>query len=102
MPKLGRFFSSDMTVLAEVAAAVPAVVMSFIIHGLITSGEGLLLGQKDLSFLGKAYACFFVGVPYFMLRVKKAALSGVSNVGLRSLWTVYLGYQIVRCAMWIA
>jgi len=102
MPKLGRFFSSDPTVLAEVASAVPVLIGVFSVHGVICASEGLMLGQKDLGFLGKAYACFFFGVPFFMLRVKKAALSGVSNIGLSSVWTVFCGYQIVRVTMWVA
>jgi len=102
MPKLGRFFSSDPTVLAEVASAVPALVGIFLLHGVICGGEGLMLGQKDLGFLGKAYASFFFAVPYCMLRVKKAALSGVPNIGLSSVWRVFLGYQIVRVIMFLA
>jgi len=101
LPKLGNFFSSDPTVLAEVASAVPPLLGSCSVLGLICAGEGLLLGQKDLSFLGKAFACYFFAVPYFMLRVKKAALSGVSNIGLSSVWTVFFAYQIVRATMWI-
>jgi len=40
MPKLGKFFSSDVSVLAEVASAVPALVGIFSVHGLICAGEG--------------------------------------------------------------
>jgi len=102
MPKLSSFFSADPTVLAEVASVVPVLIGIFSIHGLICAGEGVMLGQKDLGFLGKAYAGFFVGVPYFMLRVKKAALSGAPNIGLSSVWTVFFAYQIVRVSLWLA
>merc|ERR1719491_2601721 len=101
MTKLGKFFSSDASVLAEVATAVPMMVGIFSVHGLIMAGEGLLLGQKDLGFLGKAYALYFFVVPYFMLRVKKAALSGAADIGLKSVWKVYLAYQLVRSTLWI-
>jgi len=37
-----------------------------------------------------------------MLRVKKAALSGAANVGLSSVWRVFLAYQIVRATIWTA
>lgn len=102
MPKLGKFFSADASVLAEVATVVPMLVGIFIGHGVICAGEGLLLGQKDLGFLGKSYAVYFFAVPYFMLRVKKAALSGVADIGLKSLWKVFLAYQVVRISLWIA
>jgi len=102
MTKLGKFFSSDASVLAEVATAVPMMVGIFSVHGFICAGEGLLLGQKDLGFLGKAYALYFFVVPYFMLRVKKAALSGAANIGLKSVWKVFLAYQLVRITLWIA
>lgn len=61
---------------------------------------GVILGQKDLNFLGKSYASFFFIVPYFMLRVKKAALQGVQDAGLTSLWSVFLAYNVVRAVMW--
>jgi len=101
LPLLGKFFTSDVTVLAEMTTAVPALIGTFCIHGVICAGEGLLLGQKDLGFLGKMYASYFFVVPYFMLRVKKAALSGATNVGLSSVWTVFMAYQFARCTLWV-
>lgn len=101
MPKLGNFFSSDLGVLAEIATVIPALMGVFSVHGIICAQEGLLLGQKDLSFLGKAYASFFFIVPFFMLRVKKAALSGAANIGLRSVWQVFFVYQLVRMTFWV-
>ncbi len=62
----------------------------------------MLLGQKDLGFLGKAYAAFFVGVPYFMLRVKKLASAGLKSVDLTSVWQVFLAYQVVRMTMFVS
>ena len=74
----------------------------FSVHGILCSAEGLLLGQKDLGFLGKMYGAFFAIVPYFMLRVKRAALGGAANVGLTSVWQVFLAYQMVRAVAWVA
>jgi len=54
--------------------------------------------SKDLKYLGSAYGAFFVAVPFFMLRVKRAALSGAKNIKLSSVWTVFIGYQMVRFA----
>jgi len=100
MPLLCKFFTADVSVLAEVFSAVPTMVLIFIVHGVICAAEGVLLGQKDLGFLGKAYASYFFAVPYFMLRVKKAALSGAANVGLKSVWKVFMLYQFFRASLW--
>ena len=62
---------------------------------------GLLLGQKDLSFLARAYAAFFVAVPYCMLRVKKAALSSENLMSISSVWRIFLFYQLTRGSIWI-
>jgi len=101
MPLLCRFFTSDVSVLAEVSSAVSTMVLIFIVHGVICAAEGVLLGQKDLGFLGKAYASYFFAVPYFMLRVKKAALSGAANIGLNSVWKVFMLYQFFRASLWM-
>ena len=58
------------------------------------------MGQVDLGFLGKAYSAFFVGVPYFMLRLKKFALAGAKDVGLSSCWEIFFYYQFVRLSFW--
>jgi hypothetical protein len=39
------------------------------------------LGQRDLKFLERMYAVYFVVVPYLILRVKAAAKAG-ADVGL--------------------
>jgi Na+-driven multidrug efflux pump len=101
IPFLSRFFTSDPAVVALVNMVAPWLTGVFAVHGLICASEGLLLGQKDLGFLGSMYTAFFAVVPYFMLRVKSAALSGASNVNLTSVWRVFLGYQLFRCFAWI-
>jgi len=47
------------------------------------------------------YASFFVVVPYVMLGVKKKARAGCKAVGLTSVWTVFIGYQLARCGFWL-
>lgn len=101
VPFIGGAFTSDPTVLATVNKVAPILAAIFSVHGVICAGEGLLLGQKDLGFLGKAYAAFFAAVPYFMLRIKKAALAGSQLADLASLWRVFLSYQVVRIGMWL-
>jgi Na+-driven multidrug efflux pump len=102
LPLLSSFFTPDAFVSSLVNTVIPLLVVFFAIHGLMCSAEGLLLGQKDLAFLGRMYALFFVVVPYFMMKVKDSALSGNTSVGLTSVWTVFVSYQVVRVASWVA
>jgi len=101
IPLLSGFFTSDPAVISLVNSVVPLLLVFFATHGFVCGTEGLLLGQKDLGFLGKMYAAFFAAVPFLMLRVKRAALSGSKSVGLTSVWNVFIGYQVFRCAAWL-
>lgn len=60
-----------------------------------------LLGQKDLSFLSNSFTVFFFVVPYILLRLKSAALRGVQDIGLSTVWGVFAVYQSVRCILWL-
>ena len=100
IPFISGFFTSDPVVVSMVNGISPLLMGVLLLHSYVCVGEGLLLGQKDLAFLGKMYAGFFVAVPYFMLWVKKAALSG-AEASIASVWKVFFGYQIVRSAAWI-
>jgi hypothetical protein len=62
--------------------------------------KGILLGQRDLKFLERMYAVYFIAVPYRMLQVKKADRTGF-DVGLNSVWNIFLGYQLFRMAAWV-
>jgi len=102
VPILSKYFTTDPLVIAQVNSVVPLLSAIFAIHGVICAGEGLLLGQKDLGYLGKAYGAYFFAVPFFMLRLKNMALSGIKVVNLSSLWEVFFVYQIVRAVVWVA
>jgi len=102
IPLLSRFFTSDPAVISLVNSVVPLLLVFFGVHGFVCGTEGMLLGQKDLGYLGKMYAAFFAIVPYVMLKVKKRALAGTHAVGLTSVWSVFIGYQICRCGLWLA
>ena len=102
IPFLNPVFTSDTTVMALVNSVVPLLLVIFSTLGIFTSSEGMLLGQKDLGFLGKSYGMFFCIVPYFMLRLKRMALSGERVVTLRSVWSIFACYQIFRTIMWTA
>jgi len=101
IPLLSGFFTSDQAVINLVNSVVPLLLVFFGVHGFVCGAEGMLLGQKDLGYLGKMYASFFAAVPYIMLGVKKKALAGSKSAGLTSVWTVFIGYQLVRCGLWL-
>jgi len=102
LPFLSGFFTSDPAVASLVNSVVPLLVAFFSMHGVLCAAEGVILGQKDLGFLGKMYGFYFFAVPFFMLRVKRAALAGVAVINLSSVWTVFLGYQIFRSIAWVS
>lgn len=66
------------------------------------ASEGILLGQKDLNFVGSMYGSFFFAVPFFMLRVKKAAIAGLPGISLTTVWTIFVFYQAVRVSSFVA
>jgi len=101
IPFLSGMFTSDPAVTKLVNSVVPLLLGFFGVHGIVCSTEGVLLGRKDLNFLGKMYGAYFAAVPYMMLRVKKAALTGSRAVDLASVWQVFLGYQLFRCVAWL-
>mmetsp|Transcript_6918 Transcript_6918/g.15836 ORF Transcript_6918/g.15836 Transcript_6918/m.15836 type:complete len:600 (-) Transcript_6918:68-1867(-) len=101
IPLMSRYFTSDPLVISLVNKVVPSMAGIFALHGILLATEGVLLGQKDLGFLGKMYASFFIAVPAMMLRVKKAALGGSRAVDVTSVWNVFLGYQAFRFSAWV-
>ena len=101
IPLMSGFFTADPAVIALVNAVAPILLIFFSVHGVLCGSEGLLLGQKDLGYLGKMYAVAFAAVPYFMLRLKRVALAGTRAVDLTSVWTLFLGYQMARLVAWV-
>ena len=104
IPFLSGFFTTDTNVISLVNMVVPYLVGFFAVHGYVCGVEGLLLGQKDLGFLGKMYAGFFFIVPALMLQVKRAALIATDGamINLTSVWKVMVGYQLFRSVVWSA
>ena len=102
IPLLSGFFTADPMVSALVNLVTPLLLGFFSVHGICMGVEGLLLGQKDLGFLGGMYGGFFFAIPFLMMRVKRAVLSGASNIDLTSVWKIFLGYQMFRSAVWVA
>ncbi|GMI29194.1 hypothetical protein TeGR_g9173, partial [Tetraparma gracilis] len=58
---------------------VPAIATTFLGHGVVCAGEGILLGATDLKFLSWFYGAFFVVMPTAMLQIKWKVLRGVSQ-----------------------
>jgi len=102
IPLISSMFTSDAAVIALVNSVVPLLLGFFSVHGMLCASEGVLLGQKDLNFLGRMYGMYFAALPYLMLQVKKAALTGSRVVDLTSVWKVFLGYQIFRFVAWVS
>lgn len=63
-------FTTDPSVIATVKRIVPVLFCIFSLHGVFCGSEGILLGQRDLKFLGRMYAIYFAVVPWLMLRIK--------------------------------
>lgn len=100
IPTASRLFTTDVAVMTLVRQIVPVLFTIFSLHGVFCGSEGILLGQRDLKFLGRMYAVYFAVVPYLMLRIKWAAKTGV-EVGLSSVWNLFLGYQLFRISAWV-
>ena len=100
VPFLSRLFTTDPRVLSRVRNAIPGIAIFLGFDGLMSIGEGTLLGHKDLAFLRNSYATFFFLVPAFMLRLKRKALNGIP-VGLGTMWGTFSAYEVVRTVMWL-
>lgn len=101
VPFLSRLFTTDVRVLSRVKNAIPGIAVFLGFDGLMSIGEGILLGHKDLAFLRNSYATFFFLVPAFMLRLKRRALNGIP-VGLGTMWATFSAYEVVRTVMWLS
>jgi Na+-driven multidrug efflux pump len=93
-------FTVDHFVMEQVRQITPILTLIFSLHGIFCGSEGLLLGRKDLKFLGRMYGIFFAVVPICMLQIKRAAQLG-RNAGLRTVWMTFLVYQLFRISLWV-
>jgi len=102
MPLTSRFFTSDPIVLSQVRSITPYVLAWFSFHAVSMSAEGILLGRKDLSFLGKSYGIYSLIIPIIYLKIKAASLAGVKIATLASVWQVFIMYGLSRLFIWNA
>jgi len=98
IPAIAHLFTKDPSVVSMVISIVPWLMANFAVHGFVCAGEGILLGQKDLSFLGRAFTGFFAVVPIIMLQTRKWF---GKNLALIDLWKVFVAYNVTRCFLWI-
>lgn len=97
IPWLSHVFTTDVAVMALMREIVPILFAIFSLHGVFCGSEGILLAQRDLSFLGRMYAIYFAVVPYLMLQIPRRS----GTVGLKSVWNLFLGYQLFRIGVWV-
>lgn len=99
IPTITKFaMTSDPAVQAIVNSVVPIHLLIFIFHGIFCASEGILLAQKDLSFLGKMYGIYFLVVPTMILQLSRFG----SRLSLQSVWLSFLAYQGFRISTWVA
>ena len=101
IPLACKFLTTDQAVTTAVKSVVPVMLAIMSTHGIFCAAEGILLGFKDLKFLGRIYTYFFAVIPLLMLRLKYVARIG-HHVNLRSVWNVFLGYQAFRITSFLA
>ena len=99
LPAYCGVFTTDAAVRALVTATVPLIFLTCLKHGLFCSSEGILLGLKDLRFLGTQYGVYTFLIPYLLLQVKKAALGGSTRASLVAVWQIFLAYDLFRTAL---
>lgn len=96
IPVACPLLTSDPAVISTVKSVIPVMLAVLTTHGIFCASEGILLGYRDLKFLGRVYSIFFAVIPMLMFRLKYAARIGGKAVELSSVWNVFLGYQAVR------
>jgi Na+-driven multidrug efflux pump len=91
------FMTSDPAVQQIVNSVVPIHILIFTLHGIFCASEGILLAQKDLGYLGRMYGLYFAVVPTIILQLKRYG----TTLQLRSIWSVFLAYQLFRISAWV-
>ncbi|KAG7351315.1 MATE efflux family protein [Nitzschia inconspicua] len=101
LPLYVSVFTPDMAVRQIVTTVVPLIFLTSLKHGFFCASEGILLGQKDLRFLGAQYSVYTFLIPYILLQVKRAALEGTRSVNLASVWQIFVGYDFFRTMLMV-
>ena len=98
MPVLTKtLMTTDPEVQSHVNSVVPIFVIILLFQGLFYTVEGILLAQKDLSFVGRLYGVYFVIFPAAILQLQRLGTS----LQLWHVWVTFAAYQLLRIIVWV-
>lgn len=89
--------TTDQEVQSLVNSVVPIFVTILLFQGLFYTVEGILLAQKDLSFVGRLYGVYFVIFPVVILQLQRLGTS----LQLWHVWVTFTAYQSIRISVWV-
>jgi Na+-driven multidrug efflux pump len=87
----------DPAVQNLVNSVVPIFVIILLFQGLFYAAEGILLAQKDLSFVGRLYGVYFAIFPAIILQLQRLGTS----LQLGHVWVTFAAYQLLRIIVWV-
>jgi Na+-driven multidrug efflux pump len=90
--------TTDPAVQGLVGSVVPLFVVTLLFQGHFYSAEGVLLAQKDLSFVVGMYPVYFAIVQALILQLQRFGTS----LQLRQVWASFMAHQWVRISIWVA
>jgi Na+-driven multidrug efflux pump len=98
MPLLTKtIMTRDHAVQSLVNSVVPIFVIILLFQGLFYAAEGILLAQKDLSFVGRLYGVYFLIFPAVILQLQRLGTS----LQLWHVWVTFAVYQMLRISVWV-
>ena len=89
--------TTDQEVQSLVNSVVPIFVTILLFQGLFYAAEGILLAQKDLSFVGRLYGVYFAIFPAVILQLQRLGTS----LQLWHVWVTFAAYQLLRISVWV-
>ena len=93
--RLPTIFTQDIHVLGAMSGCAPLLFLALLLHATCMCSEGLLLGARELPFLGSAYVAnvgIFLSVLYFIAQ---------RGLGLGAVWRSLAAFQLVRLATFL-
>ena len=90
--RLPTIFTRDLGVLGAMGTCAPLLFFALLLHATCMCAEGLLIGARELSFLGKSYVanvCIFLSSLYVIAN---------RRMGLVAVWRALAAFQVVRLA----
>ena len=90
--RLPTIFTRDPGVLGAMGSCAPLLFVALLLHATCMCAEGLLIGARELAFLGKSYVanvCIFLSTLYVIAN---------RRLGLVAVWRALAAFQLVRLA----